>query len=349
LKRFLIIQTAFIGDVILATPILEKLHDYFPEAKIDFLLRKGNESLFENHPFINQLLIWEKQYRKYLNFYKIIKQVRQNKYDCVINIQRFSSSGVITILSGSKLKIGFNKNPFSFLFNISIKHKIGDEKSMIHEIDRNLSLIESLTDKKRYVPKLYPSNKDFESSIKYRNKHYICIAPASVWFTKQYPGEKWIEFINLINFDLEIYLIGGKDDISFCNTIINNLNEQKGEPDSLNMKAFNSLVHNLAGKFTFLQTAAIMKEAKMNYVNDSAPMHIASAVNAPVTAVFCSTVPEFGFGPLSDKSMIVQKEGNLYCRPCGLHGFRKCPQKHFKCALDIKNETLLKTLDIDYQ
>jgi heptosyltransferase-2 len=75
-----------------------------------------------------------------------------------------------------------------------------------------------------------------------------------------------------------------------------------------------------------------MKYAEMNYVNDSAPMHLASAVNAPVTAYFCSTIPEFGFGPLSENSTVVQTTEKLPCRPCGLHGKRKCPEGHFKCA-----------------
>jgi len=78
----------------------------------------------------------------------------------------------------------------------------------------------------------------------------------------------------------------------------------------------------------------------MNYVNDSAPMHLASAVNAPVTAVFCSTVPAFGFGPLSDKSFIAEKKEKLYCRPCTLHGKKSCPEQHFKCAEDIQVENV---------
>ena len=73
----------------------------------------------------------------------------------------------------------------------------------------------------------------------------------------------------------------------------------------------------------------------MNYVNDSAPLHFASAVNAPVKAVFCSTVPEFGFGPLSEHAEIVEVKDKLGCRPCGLHGAKSCPRGHFKCAHDI--------------
>ena len=93
-----------------------------------------------------------------------------------------------------------------------------------------------------------------------------------------------------------------------------------------------------------LQSAALIKDAEMNYVNDSAPMHFASSVNAPVAAVYCSTIPAFGFGPLSDTQFIIEVEEKLGCRPCGLHGHKACPQGHFKCALDIREQQLLDCL-----
>jgi heptosyltransferase-2 len=83
----------------------------------------------------------------------------------------------------------------------------------------------------------------------------------------------------------------------------------------------------------------------MNYVNDSAPMHFASAVNAPVTAVYCSTVPGFGFGPLSDNRHLVETPEPLDCRPCGLHGYKACPLGHFNCAHKIQDQQLLQTLN----
>ena len=94
-------------------------------------------------------------------------------------------------------------------------------------------------------------------------------------------------------------------------------------------------IQSLCGKLNFLQGAI------MNYANDSAPLHFASAMNAPVTAVFCSTVPAFGFGPLRDNGTIVEVTERLSCRPCGLHGHKACPQGHFKCAMEITNEQLL--------
>jgi heptosyltransferase-2 len=87
-----------------------------------------------------------------------------------------------------------------------------------------------------------------------------------------------------------------------------------------------------------------MKDARMNFTNDSAPMHIASAMNAPVTAIYCSTVPRFGFGPLSDDSRIIEIANDLYCRPCGIHGYHSCPEKHFNCAFQIDVNQLITRL-----
>ncbi|MFP4024067.1 MAG: glycosyltransferase family 9 protein [Thiohalospira sp.] len=321
--KFLIIQTAFIGDVILATPLIEKLHHFYPDSQIDFLLRKGNENLLRNHPYVDNIIVWNKKQHKIKNLFRVIKRIRQKNYDYVMNLQRFTSTGIITTFSGAKLKAGFNKNPLSFTFSRSIKHEIGNGK---HEVERNLQLIEEITDSSFYNPKLYPTNEDYEIVSQYKMHPYICIAPTSVWFTKQFPADKWIDLLKVIDTGFKVFLIGGPDDKDACDKII----EQSG---------LNNII-NLAGKLTFLQTSALMKNATMNYVNDSAPMHMASAMNAKTTAVFCSTIPKFGFGPLAKDSKIVETEENLDCRPCGLHGYKKCPKGHFKCALTIKTGQL---------
>jgi ADP-heptose:LPS heptosyltransferase len=319
--KFLVIQTAFPGDVILASAVVEKLHEFHPTSQIDFLLRKRNESLFASHPFINKVLIWDKKKTKASEILRILSEVRKEKYDYVINLHRFASSGFITAFSGAKNKIGFDKNPLSFLFTEKYEHKIGNET---HEIDRNQKLIVNLTDEKSSKPKLYPSEKDFQKASKYKTEKYVCIAPASVWFTKQWSTHKWVELINLIPTAHNIFLLGAPSDFNLCEHIKSSILSRQ------------SSILNLSGKLSFLESAALMKNAQMNYANDSAPLHLASAVNAPVIVVFCSTVPEFGFGPLSDKSFVAQTKEILSCRPCGLHGKNSCPEKHFKCAESIK-------------
>jgi lipopolysaccharide heptosyltransferase II len=325
--KILVIQTAFIGDVILATPVIEKLHQYFPDARIDFLLRKGNEGLLAGHPYLNKVLVWDKKTSKLSNLNQIIADVKREKYDKVINLHRFGSSGLVTLFSGAAEKIGFHKNPFAFCYTKKVRHDIGNGK---HEVERNIELIADFTDNKKTMPRLYPSAKDIEQVKQYKTKPYICVAPSSVWFTKQLPEHKWIEFLDAINGRYKVYLLGAAGDKELCNQII--------------ASSRNKEIENLAGKLSFLQSASLIQDAVMNYVNDSAPMHIASAVNAPVTAVFCSTIQAFGFGPLSDKSFVVETEEKLDCRPCGLHGYKACPKGHFKCAETIKVEKLAGTL-----
>lgn len=330
MKKFLVIQTAFIGDAILATGVLEKLHACYPDATIDFMVRRGNEQLFDSHPFISKLFVWNKQQNKYRNLLKLLGELRKEQYDHVINLQRFAATGFLTVFSGAGEKIGFDKNPWSRFFSRSIAHRVSAAGKTVHEIERNQALIVHLTDEKPAKPRLYIPPNVGESIKEYITPRYICIAPASVWFTKQLPAVKWIDLVNSIDASYTIYLLGAKQDAAIAAEI------QKHTSHA-------NLV-DLTGKLSLLQSAALMQQAVMNYVNDSAPMHLASSLNAPVTAVYCSTVPAFGFGPLSDKSFIVETCKPLGCKPCGLHGHASCPKGHFDCALTISNDQLLASL-----
>lgn len=317
MNRILIIQTAFIGDVILATPIIEKLSLFYPDAKIDFLLRKGNEGLLKDHPKLNNVLIWKKKTSKYKSLFKVIRLVRSKEYDCVINVQRFFAAGLITATSKATIKIGFLKNPLSFFFTRKVGHRLIGQ----HETSRNLSLITDLTDDKYIRPKLYPSESDYAKVKEYQSKPYLCIAPSSVWATKQYPSLKWVELILAQENEWQIYLLGGPGDFDECEELINICDRDR--------------MTNLAGKLSYLESVALIEGATMNYVNDSSPMHMASAVNAPVNAIFCSTVPSFGFGPLSMDAKVIETKKELACKPCGLHGKKACPLGHFDCAYTI--------------
>ena len=346
MKQFLVIQTAFLGDAVLATALLEKLHAHYPDAAIDLVVRKGNEGLFTDHPFLRKLQVWDKTRNKNVNLFRLIGELRRTRYDHIINAQRFFSTGLMTVLTRGKEKIGFDKNPLSFLFDRKVKHEIPKpatirpydpvttNTTIMHEVDRLNALIDHITDASRPLPRLYPSETDHAAvdhligsnpEQSRRADLLIVIAPASVWHTKQWPEEKWIESIKALPQDRRILLIGAPGDVPLCERIA----KAAGTGEVL------------AGKLSLLQTAALMQRAGMNYVNDSAPLHIASAMDAPVTAVFCSTVPAFGFGPLRDNGRVVERSEPLYCRPCGLHGYKTCPEGHFKCALDIGVEQVL--------
>jgi heptosyltransferase-2 len=314
-KRILIIQTAFLGDVILATPVVSELKRLYPEAEIDVVVKKGNEGLLENHVDVHRVFVFDKGAGKWKALRLLIKEFRKRSYDLAINLHRFGSSGYMTVRSGAKKRYGFAANPFSFLYTKRFAHRIGDGT---HEVERNLSLIREFGAEARVRPSLYPNGADFETAAPYKDTPYFCLAPASVWFTKQLPEEQWIALITKLGKD-KIYLLGAPGDHALCERIRNASGEH---------------VVNLAGKLSLLASAALMKDARRCYVNDSGPLHLASAMNAPTTAFFCSTVTDFGFGPLADDA-VVREVKNLDCRPCGLHGHKSCPKGHFKCGREI--------------
>lgn len=316
-KNILVIQTAFIGDAILASSVLEKLHTFFPQAKLSLLVRKGNESLYSEHPFLKQVLVWNKQDGKYKSLFHLLKVIRQQKFDTIINLHRYASSGFLTAFSGATYTSGYDKNPFSFLFNYKAKHKIGDGR---HEIERYNDLIETITDKTIVKPKLYPSFKQFSKIEEYVQAAFVCMAPSSVWATKQLPKQKWVELCNTIPERVTIYLLGAQSDKYLCEEIKNN--------------STHTSIIILAGELSLLESCELMKHAKMNYVNDSGPLHLASAGNSPTTAFFCSTVPAYGFAPLSYNSTVIEAQ-NIPCKPCGLHGYKVCPKNNFRCGNEI--------------
>lgn len=323
-KKFLILQTAFLGDVVLATPLIEKLRAAYPDAAIDFLARKGNESLLLHHPYLRHVWCFDKKH-KIKSMWALIRKLRRERYDLLLNLHRFASSGLIAICAGAQQTHGFSKNPFSFAYTRRFAHSIDYLlPNAPHEVARNLSLLEGWADTAFTPPRLYPPA---DAANGAPSAPYICIAPTSVWFTKQWPAEKWIALIRQIPDSLQVVLLGAPGDFETC--------------EKIRYASQHPQVLNMAGKLSLLESAAWMRGARMNYANDSAPIHLASAVDAPITAVFCSTVPGFGFGPLSSKAYMVETPHPLSCRPCGLHGFRACPQGHFRCAMDIQPEQVL--------
>ena len=327
----LLIQTAFIGDVILATALLEFLHRTEPATPVDFLVRKGNEGLLEGHPHVRQVLVWDKKNAKYRGLRQLLGQIRGAGYGRVVTLQRFASTGLLTAFSGAPERIGFDKNPFSFRFTRVVPHVIG---AGVHEVSRNLHLLDPAYEGPVVSPRLYPSAADeaaaAQAAAPAAGGPYLCLAPTSVWFTKQFPEEQWLKLLAALPPQYTVFLLGGPPDTAACQQLL--------------ARTTRPGVVNLSGKLSLLASAALMRGAVLNYVNDSAPMHLCSAVGAPVCAVYCSTVPYFGFGPLSPFSRIVEVEENLECRPCGLHGYKACPLGHFRCAHDIKTQQLLAVL-----
>lgn len=336
-KALLIIQTAFIGDTILASSFAREVSREYPEHEIHFLCRYGNQSVLDGLPFIHKLWVWDKRGSKYQSLWRMIKELRQYRFEVVFNLHRHFNSGLVSLCMRAAQTVGFKQNPLSVFYSKKVNHRIPHtvQGKSWHEVQRNLQLLQAVKSNypmpinpKLVRPQLPITEIHRQKVQEYKSKMpYVVVAPASVWFTKQWEEASYQGLVALLSQRFQVYLIGGPDDHSLCERV----------------KATSTSV-NLCGKLNLLESAALMEEAVRVFVNDSGPLHLASSVNAPSTSFFCATIKEFGYGPLSDDSQVLESPEKLTCRPCGLHGHVSCPQDHFKCAKNITVEMALKTV-----
>lgn len=323
--KILLIQTAFPGDVILATAFLADLAEAYPQAELHMLVRKGCEDLLADNPRLSRLWSWDKREGRYRQLFRLSGQLRREKFDRVYNLQRYASSGFLTWRSGAAFRAGFRQNPWSWSFSQQEEHQIPHpyHGGFLHEVQRNALLLHRQVRPPRR-PELYLGAAEHaRAEGLVAGRRAVVAAPASNWFTKQWHEAGWVALLALIPAAWTVFLVGGKEDAALCERI------GLTRPGSI----------NLAGALRFRETAALMQRADQVFTNDSAPLHLASAVNAPVTAVFCSTRPELGFGPLSDQRRVVHS-----VTPCcskGIHGAKACPEGHFSCSRSIAAEAVL--------
>lgn len=320
--RFLVLQPAFLGDIVLTLPLLGRLKEADPTAHIALVARQGAEGLLRGHPWIDQLYVWDKTWHSWLALWHAL---RQKKWTGVLTVHRYFRMGLLGMLVQAKRRVTFDKNPLSRCYHYRAPHRF---KEGLHEVDRNLSLLVGLAIAPTCpaTPWLFPPKEAWQK-VQALPKPYLIVAPTSRWPTKEAPFSLWEAFLDRVPKDFYIYLTGTPED-----------------RPRLEGLARPPRIRNLAGEFSLLELAALIGGAHRVFSVDSATTHIASAMGTPTTTVFCATTPLYGFGPLAPYSDVVQTEQTLPCRPCGLHGHRACPLKHFRCGKSLSAQALLTSL-----
>lgn len=323
--KILIIHTAFIGDIVLSTPLLKRVKEMYPEAKITYVTTPVGATILRNNPHITEIIEYDKRgnHSGIKGLLALGRRLRYENFNMVLTPHRYLRSSILSWLTRSPKRIGYDIASGALLFTDKIKY----DKTK-HEVEKLLSFLGDVPKNPRenYPIELYPSKKEKEAVDKIwednslSSEKVIAIAPGSKWFTKKWPLEYFNKVIELLVKDgIKVIVIGGKDEL-FLN-VVNHKN-----------------IIDLRGKTTLLELAEVLKRVKIVLTNDSSPIHIASAfAKTKIIAIFGPTVKEFGFFPWSENSKVLEVNG-LACRPCAIHGGDKCPKGHFKCMLEIKPE-----------
>lgn len=326
--KALIIQTAFIGDVILTLPFVECIKNVPEIESIDYLAKPDVYNILEMNPNLGKIIIYDKRGKDkgLINLFRIVDKIKKGKYDIVYIPHRSFRSAIIPLLAGIKKRVGFNNSAASFLLTEKIRYS-----KNIHEIERNLSLL-SLNSKlcEEKQPKICFDKSDTEKVEQFfrtngikEDEKLVGISPGSRWETKRWLKERFAELIKLLKErkNVNSIIFGSKRDFQICEQI-NYLSEFAGI--------------NTAGIFTPRQSSIAMGKTNVVVTNDSGSTHLAVAGNAKVITIYGATIPGFGFYPYGNGHKIIEK--NIECRPCGIHGGEKCPLEHFKCMKDITTE-----------
>lgn len=321
-ETILVIQTAFIGDVVLTTPLIREIKRLYPGANIDVIVIPETKHVLDNNPHIRSILIFEKKSNKIRAFLKMVRIIRKNKYSFAFAAHRSMTTAWLMIFGGIKKRIGFTGKAAARLMNRRVIFR-----QHVRQIERYLDLLRSLTDEK-----LDPQSELFFTEKILGRAHALlsgqkadtptlAIAPGSVRATKRWPEEKFTSLLQkLMKLDLNIILLGSPGEKPLC--------------DKIKVDAGADAVLNLAGETSLLEAAAIIKNCDLLLCNDSGTMHMANAVSTDVFAFFGPTVEWFGFSPFRPEDKIFQVD--VDCRPCGTHGGKSCPKGHFRCMLDIE-------------
>jgi heptosyltransferase-2 len=339
----LVIQTAFLGDVVLTTPLLAVLAGR--HGPVDVMTTPAAAPLLETHPAVRTVIAYDKRGkdRGWRGLRALARRVGAEAYESAYLPHRSLRTAALAWMAGIPRRVGF-AGPWSMLYTESIQRPPGPRPGRggsampeeepgrprvmhpplgTHESQRLLALVgEEATVR---PVRLHPSDADAEAAVALLQSagigdDFVTMAPGSIWGTKRWPY--FSDLAAWLGRRSPVVVVGGPEDAPLGEAIVTAVRDA-GSP-----------ALNACGRLTLRQSAALIGLARLLVTNDSAPLHLATAMGTRVVAIFGPTVPEFGFGPLAYDDAVIGV-GGLACRPCSAHGPPRCPLKHHHCMTKL--------------
>jgi lipopolysaccharide heptosyltransferase II len=336
INKTLVIRFSSIGDIVLASPLLRLLRARFPKGQIDFVTRKEYAELVRFNQNLNRTYEFDAG-SGFEGLRKLKKTIREERYDLLVDLHDSLRSKFLRSIRGPK-RVVVDKRILERSMLVQFKKNVF--KDVVSVVDRYIETLKEFGVKndgkglELHIPDevLFRVSGQLSTLELSRFEKVIALCPGARHFTKRWPAERFARvgaaFVQKLN--AKVLLFGGVSDEPLCKQIAWEINNEAGADRA----------SSLAGRLGLLETAAAMQFCDVVITNDSGLMHIATAMQRRIVAIFGSTVKEFGFFPYDPSAIVIERPG-LACRPCSHIGRGDCPEHHFRCMMDIEPEQVL--------
>jgi heptosyltransferase II len=329
------VQTSFLGDMVLTTPLLDRLARRGP---VDVVATPRSAPLLAGHPAVRDVIVYDKRgmasgMRGLMRTARSLR-TRANGEPRGVTVAYLAQgsfrSATLVRLAGISQRVGFDTSAGRRLYTRTIPF----DRSL-HHAERlwQLASVDDEAPVGRLHPRLYPAPNDHAAAASLLasagvapGAPMLVLAPGSVWTTKRWPHFRSLAIALATDprtARARIVIIGSGADSGIARTIADGL-------QSISVP----LPIDATGRLPLLASAALLQRAGAIVTNDSLPLHLASAVGTPTVALFGPTTPALGFGPLAPTAEALGVAG-LECRPCHAHGPNACPLGHWRCMVEL--------------
>ncbi len=323
----LILKPSALGDIVHALPLLASLRKSFPDRFIAWGVKEKFSELLEKHPYLDKVIVWKER-----GFWKFAREIRQRRFDIVLDLQGLFRTGLITYLSKAPQRWGFSKEEakerqFMFL-NIRIQTKSP------HIVDKYLEFAEHLQAEKT-IEFLIPEK---ESSREYISQYFqrtnispndklIALIQGTGWENKTWRAERFAQLGRLLSLkeNWKVMIIWGVEE------------SEKAKAQKISKMASDKLL--IAPQTTISQLVSLLKRCSMAVGGDTGPLHLAAALGLPVVGLYGPTPPSRN-GPFTEKKEIIYHAPS--CSPCWK---KTCKSKNNECMDSIQVEEVMKSIE----
>ncbi len=313
MDEILLIRLSSLGDIIHTLPAFAAMREYFPEAKISWLVENQGKDILDFVPGIDRKIVLSSKKKRGLSktfwaeFLRVVREIRQ-KDQVVLDFQGLIKSGLFAYLSKSKTRIGFHKKnlrePGASIFYTEYLDPISEE---MHIVSKNLKLLTRIgiqNDTFEFplqIPEaLSTSVLNTVNELGYSgDKRLVLLNVGAAWETKRWFSERWNELIRILNeknLNLFFLLLWGTE-------------TERALAEEVRAKTDSAIVPPLSLK----EVMALVKEADLLISGDTFALQVACALSRPVVGLFGPTTPKRN-GPFNDKDRVAFHE--LECSHC---------------------------------